>query len=309
MEDTESITNEANTWASLIPDFFYVLIGRAIPGCLFIIGLVYALDKTIIDRLLLNESITLNEPSIALKYDPPYTFIFILLLIVSYASGLMLSFIGDWLGRKSYIPQQYRKMLEDFPNIIEWLWDLAKFKKNGLPKNWESKPEVKKFCEGVSDEQCIILFQRQHDYVKQEYAHQARSLSRSEAEGQLLIITAAAYLLLSVIQILIIIFSIFPITSLPFSIFQILSRPFYVFKILRINFCNEFSQRWVLLIIFAVIAIFFLFAAEYRNKRFLMRQFSFSAEIKRREENPEKPKNKNGGVIIVCVQDCRESKF
>ncbi|MCX6583067.1 MAG: hypothetical protein NT166_23060 [Candidatus Aminicenantes bacterium] len=290
MEDIKLPTNEANTLTSLIPEFFYVLIGRAIPGCLFIIGLVYALDKTIIFELLLNVSITSKEPDTVLKFDPPYTLIFILLLILSYASGLMLSVIGDWLG-KHYIYLQYREKLFEFPCIIKMLLGLAKIKKVIPPEdleNWQTTG--RKFCQGFSPQECGILFQRQHDYVKQEYAHQARSLSESAAEVQLCINTSAAYLLLFLFQILIIIFQI---SRVPCSIFQVLSKPFFIFQISSINFFNfvyEFSQRWFLIIVYAAIAIISYFAAKYRNKRFLMRQFSFSVEIKKREDEAENSK-------------------
>jgi hypothetical protein len=276
MADTDSIKNEANTWASLIPEFFYVLIGRAIPGCLFIIGLVYALDKTIFEKLLLNEP----------KSEHPYSFIFILLLIVSYASGLILSVIGDLLGRIFYIRRQYRKKLEEFKGMANWIWNLALFE-YAPPTSWEHNDENGKkirpqkndstensnFWYAISNEKCDILFQRQHDHVKKKYAPQARSLSQTAAEVQLCIITAAAYIIL------------FPILGI------------------RLIIEKELPQRWILLIVYAAIAIFSLFAAGYRNERFLKRQFSFSAEIKRWEENPEKPKNKNGewDVIIVGV--------
>jgi hypothetical protein len=208
---------------------------------LFIIGLVYALDKTIIFELLLNVSIRLKNPDTVLKFDPPYTLIFILLLILSYASGLILSFLGDLLGRKCY-NRQYRKMLRDFPAIHKWLRELAELKKESPKK----------------DKGCDILFQRQHDYVKQEYAHQARSLSQAEAEGQLCIITSAAYIILCLIQ------------------------------TIKLIIEKEFLQRLTSPIIFLVIAIISFIAALYRNKRFLMRQFSYSAEIKRREDDAKK---------------------
>lgn len=246
MADTESIKNGSNTLTSLIPDFFYTFIGRVIPGCLFIIGLVYALDKKIIFRLLFNESITLNKPSIAIKYDPPYTLIFVLLLIVSYASGLILSYFGELLCR-IYKTCQFKNFLKEFV-----LYDYIK------PLVTVSTEITNKSVDDLNREDCEILFQIQHDHVKKKYESQARSLSQSAAEVQLCIITSAAFFLLTLASL-----------------------------------CS--GKPWV---IFFVIAIATLFAAGYRNKRFLMRQFSFSAEIKRREENPEKPKNKNGNEAL-----------
>lgn len=263
MADIKPVTNEANTLTSLIPEFFYVLIGRIIPGFLFIIGLVYALDKTIIFELLLNVSITLKNPDTVLKFNPPYTLIFILLLILSYASGLILSFLGDLLGRIFYIRHQYRKKLEEFKGMANWIWKLAAFQYTP-PTSWEHNDENGKkirpqkndstensnFWYAISNKKCDILFQIQHDHVKKKYESQARSLSQSAAEVQLCIITSAAFFLLSLVS--------------------ALSR-----------------KTWI---IFLVIAIVTLIAAGYRNKRFLMRQFSFSAEIKRREEESENSK-------------------
>jgi len=259
MADIKSVTNEANTLTSLIPEFFYVLIGRAIPGCLFIIGLVYALDKTIIFELLLNVSITSKNPDTVLKFNPPYTLIFILLLIVSYASGLILSHFGELLCR-IFKTSQFTNFLKEFEQYV-YLKTLVTVS-TGISN---------KSMEDLKRKDCEILFQIQHDHVKKKYAPQARSLSQTAAEVQLCIITAAAYIIL------------FPILGI------------------RLIIEKELPQRWVLLFVYAAIAIISFLAARYRNERFLMRQFSFSAEIKRREENPEKPKNKNGGVIIVCV--------
>lgn len=267
MADMESIPNGSNTLTSLIPEFFYVLIGRTIPGFLFIIGLVYALDKKIIYRLLFNESITLKDPEIILKYDPPYTFIFILLLIVSYASGLILSYFGELLCR-IFKTSQFINFLKEFEQYV-YLKTLVTVS-TGISN---------KSMEDLKRDDCEILFQIQHDHVKKKYASQARSLSQTAAEVQLCIITAAAYLILSIFRILL-------------AVFPQIAAIFY----------DKFSLSWDLLV-FPVIAIISFLAARYRNERFLMRQFSFSAEIKRKEENPEKPKNKNGewDVIIVGV--------
>lgn len=304
--DNESSSNQKITWASLIPDFFYDLIGRVIPGCLFIIGLVYTLDKEIIFKLLENIQITINGSEIVINPDPPFTFIFIVLLGAGYASALILSVIGDLLCN-IFKTSQFKYFLKEF-NLCDYIKELVSFP---TELNNTSLGELKR-------KDCEILFQIQHDYVKKKYRPQARSLSKSQAEVQLCLNTSAAFLILFLIQIfrlaylikigslvigkefwqimgslalLLAIISISFLTSVYRNErFLTLAAFFVLFLILIIILVigKDFWQTMKLLalpLVFLAIASISLFAAKYRNKRFLLRQFSFCAEIKKREEN------------------------
>jgi len=262
--DNESSSNQKITWASLIPDLFYDLIGRVIPGCLFIIGLVYTLDKEIIFKLLENIQITINGLEIVIKPDPPYTFIFIVLLGSGYASALILSFIGDLLCSK-FKTSQFKNFLEKF-NVYGYMKYLVSFQTESIPKSPEesNNSTESKLVKELNIEDCEILFQIQHDYVKKKYRPQARSLSKSQAEVQLCLNTSAAFFVLFFIQIF---------------------RLAYLIKIGSLVIEKEFWQIMGSLALLLAIASISFFAAKYRNKRFLLRQFSFYAEIKKREEN------------------------
>lgn len=245
MDNEKNSENAPVNWASLVPELFYDLIGRVIPGIAFIIGLVYVLDKTIIHEL------WEQKLSSGQNFDPPYTFIFILLLGAGYATGLILTFIGDWLCSifKTY---QFKRFLNKFA-LYDYIKNLAM-----LPSKLTNKSENE-----LSRSDCEALFQLQHNDVKKNNAREARSLSKSGAEVQLCVNTSAAYIILSIVL------------------------------ILRCIFCKEFSQN-LDLIIFAAIAIVTFLAASYRNERFLFRQFSFSAEIKKEKEEEKNSKNQNG---------------
>lgn len=216
MSNNTNVEPEPSSWLTIIPDFFYEVIGRIIPGGTFILGLTYTINQTFLFDLIFKKKIA-GEP-----VDPSYALIFILLLGFSYSLGYFLTPFGECLGKYTYFKRQYiKKFSECSDEHCEWLRKKTNLKTKGVEDNFE------------------LIFQSQHDQVRNICPKLIRSLAKSQADVQLCINTSAAFFILVIVSAII---GIIPPAN---------------------NVCF-------------LLAIGFLFAACYRNKRFLERQFSFS---------------------------------
>jgi hypothetical protein len=57
MSDFTNIEPEPNSWLKTIPDSFYEVIGRIIPGGTFIFGLTYTIDQTFLFDLIFKKKL------------------------------------------------------------------------------------------------------------------------------------------------------------------------------------------------------------------------------------------------------------
>jgi len=255
MSDNTNVEPEPSSWLTIIPDFFYEVIGRIIPGSTFILGLTYTINQTFLFDLIFKKKIA-GEP-----VDPSYALIFILLLGFSYSLGYFLTPFGDFLGNSSYLKGkwQYKKKLKECSiaskNHYQWLLERDK------SENVVLEVDI------LSHEQIDSIFQCQHDQVRYNCPNLIRSLSKSQADVQLCINTSAAFLLVFFVSIII----DFVIPSIK-AYFQIIICLAPV-----VNVCFQkiigLAAKWF---VFILVAGGFWWAASYRNKRFLERQFSFS---------------------------------
>jgi hypothetical protein len=228
---------EPSSWLTIIPDFFYEVIGRIIPGGTFIFGLTSIINQTFLVDLIFKQKINGTD------VKPSYTLIFILLLGFSYSLGYFLTPFGHYLGQSSFLKWQYKKKLEDCSigskKHYDWLLKKAKIK------------NVK--VDQLSPEAIDSIFQCQHDQVRNNCPEHRRTLSKSQADVQLCINTSAAFLLIFIVSIIIDVIA--PAIKASFQIITGLAIKWYVFILVSSGF-------WL--------------AASYRNERFLERQFSFS---------------------------------
>ncbi len=252
------MSDNGTSWASVIPEFFYELIGRIIPGGTFILGLIYTIDQTILCDVILKQKI--DGSSIA----PSYSLIFILFLGLSYSAGFFLTPLGDELSKLINIKSQYREKFEQFDSkYYEWLYTEAFITKDASNGS-NTIPTIPTFGK-LSNEKGKQLFQYQHDRAKKGNPEQARSLSKSQADVQLCINTSAAFFIIAIVP---------------------------LFKLVRYLFeGNTLNESiWLNTGVALIIAVGFLRAAYYRNNRFLSRQFSLSWEAhKVKIENDNKP--------------------
>jgi len=247
------MADNGTSWASVIPEFFYELIGRIIPGGTFILGLIYTINQSFLCEVLFK---TKDGSSI----EPSSFLIFNIFLGLSYSSGFLLTPLGDKLC-KIYYKGQYKEKFREYKKHGEhsqWLWNEVFNNKKTFPQNGE-----------LLDDDVDLLFQNHHNLVKKKYEKQSPSLSKSAADVQLCINTSAAFFIIAIIS---------PLVNL--LLFLLVDNPINVLIYLT----------WVAALI---IARGFFWAAYYRNNRFLSRQFSFSLEVqKEREEKKEDDEKK-----------------
>lgn len=261
------MSDNGTSWASVIPEFFYELIGRIIPGGTFILGLIYTIDQTFLCEVILKQKMD-GSP-----IDLPYFVIFIVFLGLSYSAGFLLTPFGDILGKLFY-KSQYRNIsnidqLEGHNNQLLVDSGFLKEKKNnskqqpGSTSPNEENNTSNQISTGVSNDRIIKnlswekfdwLYQCHHNLAKDGYPKQSRSLSKSAADVQLCINTSAAFFIIAIAP---------PVVKLLLHLFVDKS----------INICISFNDAVAL-----VIAGGFYWAAYYRNKRYLLRLFSFSLE-------------------------------
>jgi hypothetical protein len=261
------MADNGTTWASLIPEFFYELIGRIIPGGTFILGLIYTIDQSFFCEVILKQK--MDGASVEL----PYIVIFIVFLGLSYSAGFLLTPLGDKLG-KLYYKCQYKKKFKEYGKHSKWLWNEIIDKKKLLESDSKKSDEAidkTTFPQNgkISNDDVDLLFQDHHNLVKKKYEKQSPSLSKSAADVQLCINTSAAFFIIAIV-----------------SLFESM-RHLHVGNTL--NECISLNVFEAL-----IIAGGFFWAAAYRNRRFLSRQFSFSWEIQREEDKLDEEKIKNG---------------
>jgi hypothetical protein len=252
MPDDSKVNREPTSWFTIIPDFFYEVIGRIIPGGTFIFLLTYTIGPTFLCDLILKQKIN------GTQINPSYTLIFILFLGFSYSLGYLLTPFGHCLGKYTYIKWQYNNEFKECSGDHKnWIWEktydkLYEEKKSEKEEKKESvKKEEKENKKGLTPDEIESLFQCQHDQVRIKCPDLIRSLAKSQADVQLCINTSAAFLLVLVVSII---------------------------------KCIACKEPWINCIVFFLFAVGFWFAAYYRNKRFLARQFSFSREAEKKEK-------------------------
>lgn len=246
------MSENGTSWASVIPDFFYELIGRIIPGGTFLLGLIYTVDQTFFCEVILKQKV--DGSSVEL----PYFVIFIVFLGLSYSAGFFLTPLGDLLGKLFYIRRQYRKIsnidqLKDHTNRLLADSGFPNEKKNNSKPNPGSTSlnEENNINDQIIKSLSVVefewLYQCHHNLAKDGYPKQSRSLSKSAADVQLCINTSAAFFIITIV-------SLFHSCLLK----------------------QETLKECIHVIVTFIIGVFFLLAAIYRNRRYLLRLFSFS---------------------------------
>lgn len=181
MPDNTKVNKEPTSWFTIIPDFFYEVIGRIIPGGTFIFLLTYTIDQTFLCDLIFKQEIN------GTRINPSYTLIFILFLGVSYSLGYLLTPFGHYLGKFTYTKWQYEKKFNECSGDHKgWLWEKAF--------------DIIENRERLTFEEVELLFQRQHDQVRIKCPDLIRSLSKSQADVQLCINTSAAFSIVFVVS-------------------------------------------------------------------------------------------------------------
>jgi len=237
------MSENGTSWASVIPGFFYELIGRIIPGGTFILGLIYTFAQPFLCDVILKQK---KDGS---SVELPYIVIFIVFLGLSYSAGFLLTPLGHKLGNQFYKSQYEKKFkIEKLKKHSIWLYENA-FPNEKKSQNGNELPSIKK----LSDEEFEWLFQCHHNLAKDGYPKQSRSLSKSAADVQLCINTSAAFLIIGIVP-----------------LFKLVSH------LLGGDSLKENTS--LNLAVALLIAVVFYWAAYYRNDRFLSRQFSFSRE-------------------------------
>jgi hypothetical protein len=234
-------TKESTSWFTIIPEFFYEVIGRIIPGGTFIFGLTYIINQAFLFAIFKKQ---INGTEV----NP--TLIFIVLLGFSYSLGYFLTPFGHHLGKFFYFKRQLKKKFNECPEKhCKWLLEKANLEAKSVKDPNHKKGDCVK---DLTSEQIELLFQCQHDQIRINRPDLIRSLSKSQADVQSCINTYAAFFIIVIVL----------------AIIGVIPPPN--------NVCS-------------LLAVGFLFAACYRNKRFLERQFSFS-KIAQEKEKGEKEK-------------------
>jgi hypothetical protein len=170
---------KSESWAYLIPEFYFDLISRVPPGVLIIVAVAYAVMPS---------AFAFHQPSKTTEFEGPTVTLLLLLIGAGYACGILLTYLGS-LIYDTYFRRIYSEVANLYPESLRrWLWKKIWADEKPFISNWES----------LSAGDLRLLYRRSHDYIKDRFPYAARLLPKLSAEGKLCDNVAAALLVITI---------------------------------------------------------------------------------------------------------------